>query len=233
LSLPEVWYVPFQITNPLSGQPMTVYKLKPDAPYDSNTLYNNDPRAKNDYQGIILEMDKKLSHNYSFRFSYAFSRTKANALTTSSMMGLGGFDNPNSSLYDFGLTNDTMHVIKFQGMWYAPFGIILSTNYLGRSGYQYAAYFNYNLGGQQGVASFLAEKPSSRRMPFLHYLDVRIGKDFNIRDSKLSVFVDLYNVLNHNTATSVYGRYGASTQFGKILGIQSGRLAQFGVRYQF
>ena len=233
LSLPEVWYVPFQITNPLSGQPMTVYKLKPDAPYDSNTLYNNDPRAKNDYQGIILEMDKKLSHNYSFRLSYNFSRIKANALTTSSMMGLGGFDNPNSSLYDFGLTNDTMHVIKFQGMWYAPFGIILSTNYLGRSGYQYAAYFNYNLGGQQGVASFLAEKPSSRRMPFLHYLDVRIGKDFNIRDSKLSVFVDLYNVLNHNTATSVYGRYGASTQFGKILGIQSGRLAQFGVRYQF
>ena len=77
------WYVPITITNPLTGQPMTAYRLKPDAPAESDTLYNNDPRAKNDYQGVILEMDKKLSHNYSFRLSYTFSMIKANALTTS------------------------------------------------------------------------------------------------------------------------------------------------------
>jgi hypothetical protein len=227
------WYVPITITNPLTGQPMTAYRLKPDAPYESNTLYNNDPRAKNNYQGVIVELDKKLSHNYSFRFSYTLGLTKANALTTSSMMGLGGFDNPNFSMYDFQMTDDASHVFKFQGIWYAPLGIILSTNYLGRSGAQYAPYFTYNLGGQQGVVSFLADKPSSRRMPFLHYFDLRIGKDFNIRDSKLSVFVDLYNALNANTTTSLYTRIGASTPFGKTLGIQSGRLAQFGVRYQF
>jgi len=227
------WYVPITITNPLSGQPMTAYRLKPDAPYESNTLYNNDPRARNDYQGVILEMDKKLSHNYSFRLSYTLSKIKANALTTSAMMGLGGFDNPNSALYDYGLTNDTSHVFKLQAVWYAPLGIVLSTNYLGRSGGQYAAYFTYNLGGQQGVASFLGEKPSSRRMPFLNYFDVRIGKDFRFGDSQLSLFMDLYNALNANTTTSRYTRFGASTPFEKTTGIQSGRLAQFGIRYQF
>ena len=227
------WYAPITITNPLTGQPMTAYQLKPDAPYEANTLYNNDPRAKNTYQGIIMEVDKKLSHNYSFRFSYTMGLTKANALTTSSMMGVGGFDNPNYSNYDFQMTDDASHVIKFQGIWYAPLGIVLSTNYLGRSGAQYAAYFTYNLGGQQGVQSFLAEKPSSRRMPFLNYFDVRIGKDFRFGDSQLSVFMDLYNALNANTTTSRYTRFGASTPFEKTTGIQSGRLAQFGIRYQF
>ena len=66
------------------------------------------------------------------------------------MMGLGGFDNPNSALYDYGLTNDTSHVFKLQAVWYAPLGIVLSTNYLGRSGGQYAAYFTYNLGRSAG-----------------------------------------------------------------------------------
>lgn len=232
LNVTPDWYTPIQITNPLSGEPMTVYKLKPGAPSMPNWYYGNDSRARNDYQGIILEMDKKLSSNYMFRLSYEFSQIKATALSTSSMMGFGSWNDPNSSLYDYGLDNSTMHIIKLQGIWYAPLGIILGANYLGRSGYQYSAYFQYNMGGAQGIISFPAEKPDSRRMPFLHYLDIKIGKDFNIKSSKLSLFVDLYNALNLNQTTSIYANYSSSL-FGRVIGIQTARLAQFGARIQF
>jgi hypothetical protein len=226
------WYSPIQITNPITGQPMTVYELDEGAPATTNTYYGNDPRARNDYQGVILELNKRISHNYSLRFSYEYNQIKATAQSTSSMMGYGSWNDPNNSLWDYGLTNNTMHVIKFQGIWHAPLGFIVAANYLGRSGYQYAAYFSYNMGGSQGVLSFYAEKPSSRRLPFLHYFDLKVGKDFNIRQSKLSVFADLYNAPNFNTATSINTNFNSSL-FQKVTGIQTAMLAQFGVRVQF
>jgi hypothetical protein len=177
-------------------------------------------------------MNKKFSHNYSFRLSYEYNQIKATALTSSSMMGFGSWNNPNSSLYNYGLTDNTMHIIKFQGIWNAPFGIVVGANYLGRTGYQYAAYFNYNMGGAQGIAVIPAEAPGSRRMPFLHSLDLKIDKDFTINSTKLSAFADIYNVLNLRAATSINANYN-SKLFQTVTGIQTASLAQLGVRYQF
>ncbi len=232
ITTPPDLYNAIQIMNPLSGQPMTVYQLQPGAGFSPVTYYGNDPRARNDYQGLILEMDKKFSNNYSFRLSYEYNKMQATAASTSSMMGFGSWNNPNSSLYNYGLTNNTMHIIKFQGIWTAPFGIVLGVNYLGHSGYQYAAYFNYNMGGAQGIVQFPAEAPDSRRLPFLHSLDLKIDKDFTINKTKLSLFADIYNVLNLRATTSINANYN-SKLFGMVTGIQTASLAQLGVRYQF
>jgi hypothetical protein len=45
--------------------------------------------------------------------------------------------------------------------------------------------------------------------------------------------MDHSNALNATTTTSRYTRLGAPTPYEKTTGIQSGRLAQFGIRYQF
>jgi outer membrane receptor protein involved in Fe transport len=227
------WFEPIQVINPLTNQPMTVYDLKSGAPTSTLDYYSNDPHAKKHYQGIVAELDKKLSNNYMFRISYNFSRIRSTSVGDnmgSSMYATGYWNWPNNSLYDYGLTDSTMHVFKFQGIWYAPFGIILSAGYLGQSGYQYAATFREAL--NIGFTTFYAEAPSSRRMPFVHYLDFKVGKDFKLGNSNLSVFADIYNALNLNAATDVYSILG-SPLFGKTIGIQSGRLVQFGARIQF
>lgn len=234
LNRPPDLYSPVTITNPLTKQPMTAYKLSPAAPFTSNTYYGNDPRARNDYQGVILEANKRMSHNYSFRLSYEYNQIKVNGSASSNgaMYASGSWNDPNTYLYDFGLNDKTMHIIKFQGIWHAPLGIILSANYLGRSGYQYGAYFSYNMGGAQGVVSFPAEKPASRRMPFIHYFDLKIGKDFRFGGSLLTVFADVYNAFNLNETTSINANFNSSL-FGKTTGIQSAALVQFGARFQF
>lgn len=229
---PPSMYNPIQIINPLTGQLMTVYQLQPGAGYSPDIYYGNDPRATNNYQGVIVDLTKKLSDNYFFRLSYEYKEIKSTVQTTSSMMGYGSWNNPNMSLYNYGLTHSTMHVIKFQGIWNAPFGIVLAANYLGQSGAQYNAYFNYNMGGAQGVATFPAEAPASRRMPFRHSLDIKIEKDFTISGSKLSVFTDIYNAPNFNATTSVNANFN-SKLFGQVTGIQTARLFQLGARFQF
>jgi len=202
-------------------------------------FYVNDPRVKKNYQAFIFELQKKLSHNYTFRFSYTFSRQKGTANLDSGMMGYGGWDDPNYAFYDYGLTVTKMHHFKFQGIWYAPFGLVFSTAYDGRSGSPYSAYFSYQL--DQGSVSFPAEPPSSRRMPFLHYWDVRVGKDFNVGNSKIGLFIDVFNVLNLNQKTSQWTRYAyysygqwiQDSRFGETTYIQSPRIAQLGVRIEF
>jgi hypothetical protein len=235
ISRTEDWYVPVPITNPITGKAMTVYDLKDDAPLDSLDYYSNDPRAQNHYRGLLFEFQKKLSHNYQFRLSWNYSFTKANNASngaqSSSMIGVGYFSDMNWAARNFGLATWTSHVIKFQGIWYAPLGIVMSVNYLGQSGYQYENYFSYSL-PNYGVTYVAAEPYGSRRMPFLHSLDIRLGKQFSFGNTKLDLFVDLFNAINANTATSIYNVWGSSN-FGVVDAIQDGRLAQFGARFQF
>jgi hypothetical protein len=65
----EEWYNPIQVTNPLTGEAMTVYNWNMNSP-DPVDYYNNDPRAERSYRALIFELTKRMSHNFQFRLSY-------------------------------------------------------------------------------------------------------------------------------------------------------------------
>jgi hypothetical protein len=68
----------------------------------------------------------------------------------------------------------------------------------------------------------------------LNQLDVRFGKIFTIRKTRLKGMVDLYNIANANpvlTWNNTYGTTGAS--WLTPLSILPGRLVKFGVQLDF
>jgi hypothetical protein len=149
------------------------------------------------------------------------------------MKATGPWNNPNYTINNYGLlSGDHTHVIKFQGIYMAPLGFVLSTTYNGRSGYPYGYYFQTSL--NQGMVGFPAEAPDEHRTPFAHYWDVRIAKDINIKPVKLSLFAEVYNVLNLNQTTSMYSQVGNPYyELDQVMGIQAPRIAMLGCRIVF
>jgi hypothetical protein len=226
------WYSPVQVTNPLNNQTITLYELSLDAP-DPVTYYNNDPRAKRHYRAFILDLQKRMSHNFSFRVNYTWSQTKGTTATSSGMMADADWNDPNSEmLYPDTILSGGEHVIKFQAIYMAPLGIILSTNYTGQSGYPYGYYFQVSL--NQGTLGVPAEDPDARRTPFIHDWNLRVAKDFHINRFNLSLIAEISNPLNLNTASSLYSQLGNPYyELDQIMGIIAPRTATLGVRMTF
>jgi hypothetical protein len=109
-------------------------------------------------------------------------------------------------------------------------GIILGVSYFGSSGLPYTRYFNVSL--NQGAVSINGEPLGSQRNPFVHYVDIKLEKKFFISNVQLDLFFDVYNLLNSNTTTETYSRYG-SPLYEKTINIQPGRLGQLGFRVSF
>jgi outer membrane receptor protein involved in Fe transport len=228
------FYIPYEITNLVTGEPMTIHYRAEGAP-DPFDYYTNDPRAKRHYRALIIELTKRISHNFMFRLNYTLSRMTGTTAQDSAMYGSGYWNYPDVLLYGEGvLSGDRTHVIKFSGIWFLPYGFVLSSNYSGSSGYPYARTFQVPLPPYNSPSTFPGEEPGSFRSPFVHYLDVRLSKDINFGSRKLSLFVESYNLLNLNQTTSIWSQVNhAVYDYGQIMGIQSARIFQLGARFVF
>lgn len=228
------YFIPYEVDNLVSGQPMTLHYRDASAPNPFD-YYTNDSRAKRHYRAIILEINKRLSNNFLFRFNYTWSRLTGTNASASSMMASGFWNYPDALLYGDGiLPGDRTHVIKFSGIWYLPVGFVLSANYSGSSGYPYARSFQFSAPPYGSLATMVGEDPGSLRSAFIHYFDFRLGKDFNFGSKKISLFVEAYNLFNFNQTTSLQSTINNPYYtYGQIMGIQSGRILQLGARFVF
>ncbi len=235
LARTENWYEALQVMNPFTNSPMTVYDLKPGAPVTSDTYYTNPSAADRAYRGIQFVLEKGLSNHYQFLASYTYSRAKGMvALGTWGSGGMsanGTWNNPNMFVNTRGLLDlDKTHEIKFSGVYYAPFGIILGVNYIGQSGMPYARTFTVNL--STGPTTFNAEAPGAKRTPFQSMIDVRLEKNLQVGRVRPSVFFEAFNLLNSNTAIGIGALYKSPT-FDKTTAILPPRIFRLGVALNF
>ncbi len=228
------WYDPYEVLNPITGSPLTVYNRKPGAPM-SQMHYTNPSEANRNYKGLQFILEKGLSNHYQFLLSYTYS--KAEGMVALGTWGSGGmtssgtWNNPNMYVNTRGrLDLDKPHELKFSGVYYAPYGFILGINYIGQSGTPYARTFNVRL--NQGTSSFNAELPGTQRTPFQHMIDVRLEKRFQTGRFHPNVFLEVFNLLNANTAIGTGGLYNSPT-YGKITAILPPRIFRVGVGLSF
>ena len=97
-------------------------------------------------------------------------------------------------------------MIKLEGIWMAPWGIAVGFNYFGQSGYAYARSFLVE--DEYGMSEYQGEPLGSQRTPFLQRIDVRCEKSFTFNKIRPKVFIEVFNLMNANTATAVGATYG-------------------------
>jgi hypothetical protein len=237
-----VWsgYTPVTAVDPYNGQEITFYNRNPELVVQTEDITNPQPARRN-YGGIEVLLEKRFSRNWQLIASYVYA--KATGLISGDYdtgAGASGFFNdPNVHTNAFGrMPGERRHQIKLQGSFLAPFGLMFSTYYRGYSGARYTRTIrsdDLGLGLNQGNVTIFAEERGSRGLPWLHSLDMRLEKQFNIKNRlTIGIIVDGFNLLNLNTTTAVETLSSSPTiVFDSITGIMNPRIMRLGARIRW
>ena len=237
INRPAELFDPFMITNPLSGESLTVYNLRAGSPA-SRLYYTNPEGADRDYRALETVLEQRMSHNLQFIFSHVWSRSEGLA-AQGQWSGYGGetvggtWNNPNFFINageGLPLDMDRTHQLKLSSVYTAPLDVVVGVNYIGQSGYPYTRSFTTTL--NQGSSGFNAEPQGSQRLPFQHLLDVRVEKRFQLKGYQPRVFFEAFNLLNSNDATGIGSLIGSPT-YERITAIMPPRTLRVGLGLQF
>jgi hypothetical protein len=191
----------------------------------------NDPQLDASYKSFEVAISKRFSRKWQAMASY--SRTRLN--TPAGNAGA----NPNAQI--FTLNNTTEWSTKASGSYQMRFDVLASVNYELRSGAPWQRTVLASGGITIPNLAVAVEPLGARYYDNLHLLDGRLRKEFRFASNhKLGVGVDVFNLLNKNTVTSITTRSGAS--FGIVttaagntttLPFLPGRNGQFTLNYSF
>lgn len=236
-------YHPVEGTDPFTGDATTFYEMNGDFG-DYGFVFQNVPGTARKYTGLEFKLTKRMSHRWAMHTSYVWSRGRG-ILNTSrdQSTGFSGFyDDPNTMINAYGrLDYQREHLVKVQGTYMAPLGIMISGYYQFGSGVPYTRVlrsYEAGLGSlYQGGVTIFAEPRGSHELPDQHLLDLRIEKAFNVGRGQIALQADVYNAFNNNRTTSI----GNVTNYDwfqdsrgqAVYGIMGPRYFQLGVLYRF
>ncbi len=216
------------------------------SPWANETLR---PDYYEDYWGLDLVFDKRLSNRWMFNGSFTLQDSRRH------YGQIGLLDGTNSWAWEGQPTNSgfVKAMIKFSGLYQLPWDIAASFTYQGRQGWIVNETFeivDYTLPNPLSNSATLLMKPyGSERLPFLHKLNVRLEKMFRFGEmGRLYVMADVFNLLNASTATNrsdkFYGTYYVYSDPGLNTWVPNGdayrlnrilnpRVLRLGIRFQF
>jgi hypothetical protein len=206
--------------------------------FDDKTAAGNtywpEPKAKREYLGVNIGIDKRFSNNWQAGFNYTWSRTAGNYGGLAST-DEGGRVGPNVERYFDGwflqydihgkdltgpLPQDRTHYLKGYGSYTFPFGLSIGFVGYARSGIPLSSYFRmrsmqgYYPENRMSWIDYNVLDPrastfdvSKKRLPFTAWADLYL--EYNLRlAEKYSVQLNLTitNVTNTKTVTGVWNQ---------------------------
>jgi hypothetical protein len=182
-----------------------------------------------DYTGFEFVANKRLSNRWQFVGSVVIQEMQS--LTPSnSFYTTGLFQNPNDQVNARGRDplSETV-LVKFQGIYQGPWGLLLSGYYRFGSGQPIARTLVVR-GLPQGTITVQAEERGERETPANNLLDFRVEKSFGLGGGRRgSIGVDIFNLLNASTVTSQGVSTGVDLGTPRI--IVNPRIARIGLRF--
>ncbi len=230
--------VTYTETGAYAGNTLTYWNQLEVFPGD--TALVNPPGAKRDYDGVEFTLNKRYSNGWQLNLSYVHQNSRGLIGTdfNDSWGYTGYYDNPNTHENASGrFPLERRHQFKLTGMIKGPWGINLGTYFRYLSGERYtrtarSSYYGVPL--NQGATTIFAEKRGSRALPAEFILDLKVEKAFKLGPINIRAFVDIFNVLNNNKATSVEVMSNHPTLiFENMVTIQNPRIFRLGAKIEF
>ncbi len=203
-----------------------------DYPAEYAGLAFQEPTLTNDSRvqkrtSYEVAASKRYASGWQFMGSY--SATKSDIPVTPDV-GDAISDNPNAEI--FSGSNTWEWLGRLSGSYAFPYGVQLAANFEHRSGDPFARTVSFKGGSQIPSIRVNVEPVGSHRTPNINLLDFRVEKSLRLpADQKVGLRLNLYNVLNINTATGVVTQSGS--RFFDATGIVSPRVLEFGIDYSF
>ena len=205
-------------------------------------LYNKD-KAYDNYLGLQLVLNKKLSHRWMANLSFTYQDWKRHRFADEEL-DLNNFDFYNggqmaestsgSGLSDIFVSSKWM--VKLTGMYQLPYGISLSTFFQAREGNPQPLRNTRAL--NQGTVYFYEGNSvlGDRRLPTFWMLNLGLEKTFKVTDLvSATLAIDWYNATNNQIILKHNLSVGATIDSGEPAPVMwsNAGLFQFGVRVNF
>ncbi|HXG86770.1 MAG TPA: TonB-dependent receptor [Vicinamibacterales bacterium] len=205
----------------------------------SRQVTQNVDGYKGTYKTFELSTNKRYTQRWSLNasFSYSWSEEFGNiyfnnrfgtAVPGGAFSFFGSYPtNPNEQTRN----EFTMWNAKVSGTADAGWGLRVTPVLKMQSGAPYGRFFatalNYN-----SSQIILAEPIGTRRQETVSVVDVRLEKQLRFADkARVGLFVDVFNVMNANTAVNINWRSGAN--FEKATTVLGPRIAKFGAKFDW
>jgi hypothetical protein len=197
-------------------------------------MLTNDPDATQTFKTIEFLAQKRLSNNWLFIASYSATKINnplVNGLNPSEANSpvYAADANPNAEILASDRTWEW--IARAQGAYYFPGRVMVSANFAHQSGSAFARQVLFT-GGALSSITLRAEPIGTRRQPNRNVVDLRGAKTLQLANGqKVELRLNLYNVLNTNSAIGMTALSGAN--FLRPTGIVPPRIVEFGASYTF
>ena len=209
---------------------ITVWEILPQP----NDYYLINKRIGDIYTTFELGVTKRMSDHW--QLTSGFDWTKRNLSEFS--------DNPNIVFWGPNNTQTTGWTFKASGSYVFNHGVMVALFYNGMKGEPYGRDFtvtrqdlaladpNRTFPLFQGNTTIVAEKVGTYYLPAINVMNIRVQKEFVIKDSqRLHLMVNVFNLSNAKTVTGVNDATGAS--FNEPTSRIGGTVVRFSTRYTF
>lgn len=263
-SVNESWWVPFRTTVPVTGDyaatPVTVYFKSNNAP-DVFERLQNVAELRNKYNAVTLTLSKRMAGNWQFYGSVVWGRATGNTGLGATSAGFSASALTANSFVNLPLTArmdlDRPSAIKLVGTYKLPFTSYLTLSFKRFSGMPWArtvtivppaAWVEANNIQAEPVTVYL-ETPGARRTAFYQTVDMRLEKEFGLKNRKyLKIHADVFNLLGRrtnlmdlndagfwypNAENSAAGARLLSSTFNKTIAAYGSRTIQLTLTLQF
>jgi hypothetical protein len=197
----------------------------------------NIPGYEGTYKTLEFSANKRYGNRWSMVASYSYTWTEefgrsyfGNTIATavSNFSLFGSFPtNPNERTFN----EYTNWNVKFSGSADAGWGIRLTPVLKMQSGAPYGRVISANL-NYNTAQLILVEPLGTRRQDTVTVFDIRAEKQLRFgAKARVGLFLDLYNLMNSNTAININWRSGAA--FERATTVLPPRIAKFGVKFNW
>ena len=219
-------------------------------------FFANRPNYTQEFNGVELTLNKRLSSGWMARGSFAYNNAKQK-------VGAGACVDPNNKLYNsgedsvpgacedgglvapnagagsgsFGNVNlQAKWQFNISGAYQLPLGFTVAGSFYGRQGYP-IAYWISDTAVRDGGSRVYATSVDAFRYSWAHQLDLRLDKNIPITSTiSATLAVDMFNVLNDITITQRNSRLNVASKVNgtnTIFETQAPRIVRFSGRLAF
>ena len=230
LAVPTSGYIPVEVMNPLTNQPMTIYNQDPATQGKQLNQFQNDSKLDNDYNGIEFTVERRFAGQAYLQAGYHYGKNLGRTRLGSDL------NDPNLDIFTDGAVRfDEPHQFKVSGNILLPGEINLSGFLIARTGHSRQRSLSV---GRSTVPDLTRssqrvnlERNDDSRYNSVSLLDLRVGRVFQAGPVRLEPFLDLYNIFNANTILTQATSRGAV--YGNVSRTINPRVIRIGAKLNF
>jgi hypothetical protein len=233
VAVPAPSYIPLQVIEVNSGQPVTVYNQSPATRGKFDILWNNVPQFDTTYNGADITLNKRMSNGWLFTGGASFGKTVGDIYEANAGTG-PDLNNPNNTFRTGLFGNDVPYSFRLSGAYELPYRVMISATGQHTAGFPELT--TVSVGANtvvltQGPQTLTVQDRGTTRLPAVNSIDVSLRRPWKIGSTSLEPRLDFYNLTNAATILGRITQLGPT--YGRVTGAQRGRLIKAGVSIEF